>query len=347
MASDDFSGLMVSADRARDGGGGQREVVIEAAQVSDGHHLPEGPRWHGGRLWFSDIYSGKVKTLDAEGRLETVVELDDDDPSGLGFLPDGSLLISCMRTRQIRRWCDGKLSVHADLSEYPGTFLNDMTTDAEGNSYVDSVTARYFDEEGQDHLVLVRADGSHTLAGSCDEYFPNGVATTNDGSTLLMACTFVNQIAAMDIRPDGTLSGFRFWAPTGPCLPDGICVDGDGGLWFGSINTQEFCRVVEGGEITHVVPTGDWAAIAPALGGSDGRTLYGAVSDLSGRGQGGYAKAATTWPAYASKPADRPADSTSGSAVDRAHGVVGAIVTANLPGPAGKDSTAEDSTGAP
>jgi sugar lactone lactonase YvrE len=209
-----------------------------------------------------------------------------------------------------------------------------MVTDASGNSYVDSVSARYLGARGDDHLVLVRADGSHTLAASVGEHFPNGVAISTDGSTLLMACTFARQIAAMDIQSDGKLTNFRFWASTGPSLPDGICIDEQGGLWFGAINTREFCRVVEGGEVTHTIPTGDWAAIAPALGGADRNTFYGAVSDMDGHGLGGYEKAASTWPGYAADSTAPPEHAPSPS--DRAYGVVGAIVAADIADAAGE-----------
>lgn len=96
----------------------------------------EGPRWHAGRWWVSDLYRHAVFTVDPEGRSAETMSVDG-QPSGLGWMPDGSLLVVSMRDRRIlRRAPYGELTVHADVAEHCGGHLNDMVVDRDGRAYV-------------------------------------------------------------------------------------------------------------------------------------------------------------------------------------------------------------------
>lgn len=242
----------------------------------DGLDFGEGPRWHDGRLWYSDFYQHKVYAVDADGNRETMVEFPGDaQPSGLGWMPDGSLLIVSMLDRKVMKWAGGALTEHADLSHIAGFHCNDMSVDANGNAYVgnfgwDIVTD--FANVTPADLALVRPDGSTEVAAS-GLLFPNGAVITPDGSTLIVGESFGAQYKAFDIADDATLSNERVWASTPEMAPDGCDLDAEGGMWFADALGQQVVRVVEGGEITHKVPTGD-GCYACVLGGDDGRTLF-------------------------------------------------------------------------
>lgn len=242
----------------------------------DGLDFGEGPRWHDGRLWYSDFYQHKVYAVDADGNRETMIEFPGDaQPSGLGWMPDGSLLIVSMLDRKVMKWADGALTEHADLSHIAGFHCNDMSVDAKGNAYVgnfgwDIVTD--FANVTPADLALVRPDGSTEVAAR-GLLFPNGAVITPDGATLIVGETFGAQYKAFDIAADATLSNERVWASVEGTAPDGCDLDAEGGIWFADALGQQVVRVVEGGEITHKVPTGD-GCYACVLGGDDGRTLF-------------------------------------------------------------------------
>jgi sugar lactone lactonase YvrE len=241
------------------------EVTVPALK------FPEGPRWHDGALWFSDQLGGAVRRLvgdPADSRVEIVTEIS--RPSGLGFLPDGSALVTSMDACQVLRIdAGGAVSVHADLTAY-GKHLNDMYVDARGRAYVDA----YGDDWNAGDLVLVQPDGTVTGPAASGLAFPNGIDTPDGGATLLVAETFAACISAFDVADDGSLSGRRVWASLPDKLPDGLCVDGDGSVWVASYATGEFLHVREGGEVVdRIAVEGRWA-MACALGGPGGRTLF-------------------------------------------------------------------------
>lgn len=241
----------------------------------------EGPRWHDGRLFFSDMHADTVYAVDADGTLETIVRLPDDQPSGLGWLPDGRLLIVSMSRRRLLVF-DGKtLQDFADLSDYASYHCNDMVTDANGRSYVGNFGFNLHD--GADFktaaMILVHPDGSTELAA--DELgFPNGTVITPDGRTLIVGESFAGQLTAFDIADDGRLSNRREWAQLEGAVPDGICLDEAGGIWVASPSSNEALRVLEGGEVTDRIDVGR-GAFACMLGGDDRRTLYILTSDDS------------------------------------------------------------------
>jgi sugar lactone lactonase YvrE len=256
--------------------------------VSDLSYL-EGPRWHDQRIWFSDFYTCRVYSAEEDGgdlRVEAEVP---QQPSGLGWLPDGRLLIVSMRDgRVLRREADGTLACQADVSGYINGHLNDMVVDAAGRAYVGEFG---FDLMGGAPFgpgVLLRVDPDGTVAKvATDMLFPNGSVITEDG-TLLVDETFGNRVSAFDISEDGSLANRRVWAafappPTEKALdkmlaqvavaPDGCCLDADGALWIADGLGGRAIRVRQGGEITGEVPAGT-GVFACMLGGGDGRTLY-------------------------------------------------------------------------
>jgi sugar lactone lactonase YvrE len=240
--------------------------------VGVGLVFPEGPRWHDGRLWLSDIHAHRVMRLEADGTWTVVAELAD-RPSGLGFLPDGTPLVVSLLDRCLLR-LDGKAaSVYADLSSLAGDFINDMVVDGEGRAYVGNRNPGSRPDHPIDTLILVQPDGQvRQVADGLSS--PNGMVVTPDGGTLIVAETLVGRLVAFDIGPSGTLSGRRTFAQLADQHADGICLDADGAVWVGSPGHGLFLRVHEGGKVSDSVSVGDWWAVAPALGGADRRTLF-------------------------------------------------------------------------
>jgi sugar lactone lactonase YvrE len=242
--------------------------------LTDGLDFGEGPRWHDGRLWFSDFYQHGVFTVTADGTREQVVALDD-HPSGLGWLPDGRLLVVGMKSRTVRRQePDGTLVLHADLSSIAGGRCNDMVVAADGTAYVGNFGADIWAGEPMRPaaLALVRADGSFEVAADALD-FPNGSVITPDARTLIVGESMGRRYTAFDIGDDGRLSNRRLWADLGAIGPDGCTLDADGAIWCADALNGVVVRVLEGGEITHRVDAGQ-PAYACALGGDDGCTLF-------------------------------------------------------------------------
>ncbi|MBW0104033.1 SMP-30/gluconolactonase/LRE family protein [Pseudonocardia sp. KRD291] len=251
----------------------------------------EGPRWHAGRIWVSDFYTNQVLSAAEDGsdlRVEAEVP---GQPSGLGWLPDGRLLIVSMRDRSIlRRETDGSLTRHADLSGHAPSVLNDMVVDGHGRAFVGSFGFDLMagDPRSPAPLLRVDTDGSVTEVSE-PLHFPNGPAIV-DGSTLVVAETFGNRLSAFDIAADGALSDRRDWARFGAVptatdtmeaigelsvAPDGIsAVDAEGAIWVADARGNRAVRVRPGGEIVDSVSTGENGCYACALGGADGRTLF-------------------------------------------------------------------------
>jgi sugar lactone lactonase YvrE len=230
----------------------------------------ECPRWHDGRLWVSDYWGRTVTAIAPDGGAEVVAEVPG-SPSGLGWLPDGTLLIVSMMGRKLLR-VDG--SAHADLSEYSGPQCNDMVVDAAGRAYVSTIDFMAFAEMPATNLVRVDPDGTVALAAA-GLAFPNGSVITPDGSTLIIAESWAARLTAFDIGPDGELVNRRVWAELGEgCAPDGIALDADGAVWVADAGGKRAIRVREGGEILAEISGGDLDVIACALGGPDGRTLF-------------------------------------------------------------------------
>jgi len=239
----------------------------------DGLAFPEGPRWRDGRLWFSDMHDHVVRAVDPEGRSEEIVRVEG-RPSGLGWLPDGRLLVVSMRDRRVLRLEAAGLVPHADLSEVATFDANDMVTDGRGRSWVGNFG---FDFEKGDPprtaaLAFVSPEGAVRVAAG-DLRFPNGTVVTPDGGTLVVGESFGSRLTAFDVAEDGALSGRREWARLEGATPDGICLDAEGAIWVASPMSHEVLRVLEGGRVTERIPT-PTRAIACMLGGDRGTTLF-------------------------------------------------------------------------
>jgi sugar lactone lactonase YvrE len=257
--------------------------MSKATVLTDGLYFGEGPRWHEGRLWFSDFYAHAVKSVGADGVQRIELELDD-QPSGLGWLPDGRLLLVSMAAMKLLRQDPDGLVVHADLSEFSAHLCNDMVVDNAGRAWVGNFgfdLDALMEEKGLEgalanhpstNLVRVDPDGTVHLAAS-DMHFPNGTVITPDGGTLIVAETLSMCLTAFDIEADGSLTNRRVWAPVGMRAPDGICLDANGNVWVANAMAPECVLVAPGGEILQTVETSQ-LCYACMLGGDDGRTLH-------------------------------------------------------------------------
>ena len=213
----------------------------------------EGPRWHEEELWLSDMHAQEVLRVARDGSKTTVVHLQDDQPSGLGWLPNGDLLIVSMSKRQLLRWDGNTLSVHADLSHIAHWHCNDMVVDATGRAYVGNFGFDLHNraEPSPAEIICVEPDGTCRVVDDNVE-FPNGSIISGDGKTLIVGETFGGRLTAYGITHDGDLTNKRTWAELPDrAVPDGICLDAGGGIWSASPSTNECIRQVEGGEVTH------------------------------------------------------------------------------------------------
>jgi sugar lactone lactonase YvrE len=241
--------------------------------VLDGLYFPEGPRWHDGRLWFSDMHGHRVMTVGLDGAAQTVVEVPA-APSGLGWLPDGRLLVVSMEDRRLLRLDPSGLTEVADLNRFATFHCNDMVVDAQGRAYVGNFG---FDLHGgappvPTVLVLVLPDGTARIAADQLE-FPNGTVITPDGRTLIIGESFGPRLTAFDVHPDGSLHTRRIWATLERAVPDGICLDAEGAIWVASPLSAEVLRIREGGAVTHRVAVST-QAFACMLGGPQRRHLF-------------------------------------------------------------------------
>lgn len=248
----------------------------------DGLCFPEGPRWRDGRLVFSDMHDHRVLAVDPRGRSEVLLDLGERQPSGLGWLPDGRMLVVSMVDRTLLRVDDDELTELADLSDLATFHCNDMLTDSQGRSYVGNFG---FDLEARATpvaaaLVRVDPDGTTTLAAD-DLMFPNGTVLTPDGRTLVVAESFAGRLTAFDVAEDGALSKRRTWAQLEGAVPDGICLDAEGRIWVASPISAEVLRVSEGGRVSERIKVAT-QAFACMLGGAEGRTLFICTAESSG-----------------------------------------------------------------
>ncbi|MBO2449634.1 SMP-30/gluconolactonase/LRE family protein [Actinomadura barringtoniae] len=236
--------------------------------------MVESPRWHDGRLWFAHWLTHDVVAVDLDGKSEVVARSPIPIPFSIDWLPDGRLLVIA-GTRLLRQEEDGTLVEHADLSEVNGgRGFNELVVDRRGNAYVNGAGFDMMAGEAPapGFVVLVTPDGEvRTVAGGIQ--FGNGMAITPDGSTLIVADSYANCLLAFDIAADGSLSGRRVWADAGDGVPDGICLDAEGAVWYADVPNKHVRRVREGGEVLQTIDFDD-GCFACMLGGEDGRTLF-------------------------------------------------------------------------
>jgi sugar lactone lactonase YvrE len=246
--------------------------MADTTVLLDGLHFGETPR-HGpdGKFYFSDFYEKAVFTVDLDTGEKQVVCSLPGQPSGLGWLPDGRLLVVSMLDRTVRRLePNGVLALHADLSDIATFHANDMLVDARGRAYVGNFgfdLHKKINDEGIESLLdpsyepqgtplaLVEPDGTTRVAAE-DLKFPNGTVLLPNG-TLVVAETLAYRLTAFDVAEDGSLSNRRVWADLREHViaPDGICVDAEGGVWVATALQPVVVRIVEGGAITDRVET--------------------------------------------------------------------------------------------
>jgi sugar lactone lactonase YvrE len=262
----------------------------ELSTLLEGGAFFEGPRWHEGRWWVSDFYRHTVFTVDTAGNAEEVLTVEN-QPSGLGWMPDGSLLVVSMKDhRVLRRAPDGEVTVHADVSEFCGGNLNDMVVSADGRAYAGNFGFDLMAFADPQETVLIRIDPDGSASVAADEIrFPNGSVITPDGQTLIVGETAAARYTAFTIAPDGSLTDRRVWgqmaeapelgplAETLPKLkfgPDGCALDAEGHIWSADSVGARCCRLAPGGAIVDEIPAPEGMGIfACMLGGDDGRTL--------------------------------------------------------------------------
>lgn len=255
--------------------GARFRAVTALVPVLDGLCFAEGPRWHDGRLWFSDMHDLHVLAFDpATEETEVVVEVPG-QPSGLGWRPDGTLLVVSMTDRRLLAVRDGATEEVADLSDLAPFHCNDMVVDGKGRAWVGNFGFDLHGGAAPTATVLIRVDPDGSVHCAAENVmFPNGCVITPDGATLIVAETFGACLTAFDISSDGALSNRRSWAqlPEG-AVPDGICLDAMQGIWVASPTTNECLRLEEGGSVTDRVAL-DRGAFACMLGDADRRSLY-------------------------------------------------------------------------
>jgi sugar lactone lactonase YvrE len=255
-------------------------ATTEPRVLLEGIAFPESPRWHDGRLWFSDWLAHQVIAVDESGEAEVITDVDA-FPFSIDWLPGGSLTMTAGR-KILRMDADGSLAPYADLSGLTEFGLNEIVVDGHGFAYVNGAG---FDlmgggEPAPGLVALVRPDGTSEVVDR-GIAFPNGMAILPDGGSLIAADSYGKELVGFDIGDDGSLSNRRTWADLGEGVPDGICLDAEGAAWYADVPNRRCVRVAEGGEVLETVEH-DRGCFACMLGGHDGRTLFLMAQEWNG-----------------------------------------------------------------
>ena len=256
-------------------------MKLESKVLVRGLTFAEGPRWHNGKLWFSDMLDRKIYTLDMKGNLQVILE-HPNRVSGLGWLSDDSLIFVSMEDRRLFKLTSGKVSEYANLYELATFHLNDMIIDNKDRAYVGNFGFDYNNNAPitPAEIIMVTIEGKTEIVAK-NLIFPNGMVITPDYKTLVVGETFATRLTAFDIQEDGSLTNRRVWANLKLLAPDGICLDENGGIWVAAPGSHKVVRVIEGGKETHIVKI-ETDAYACMLGGPDRRRLFIATATLDG-----------------------------------------------------------------
>jgi sugar lactone lactonase YvrE len=240
--------------------------VDQLTPLAEGFGFGEAPRWFEGLLWFSDLLGEAVHTVTLSGSM-TTLPLPGHSPSGLGFRPDGSLLITSSEDRVVLRYDGETVTTIADLSKAVPAQLGDMVVDHAGRAYIGS--------QAFEGGIVVRLDPDNSVTVVAENLdFPNGMVITPDGRSLIVAESMGRRLTAFGVAEDGVLTDRRVFADGLDGPPDGIALDADGGVWTAMTLAHQFERVTAGGAVTDRIDVGERAAVACALGGPARRTLF-------------------------------------------------------------------------
>jgi len=255
-------------------------MAREVTKLFTGGSFFEGARWREGRWYVSDFYQHHVLAIDEQGTVEEIMRVPE-QPSGLGWLPDGSLLVASMRDHKLlRRRPNGQVSVHADVTAFCGGWLNDIVVDGKGRAWCGNFGYDHFAGEQPRTTNLIRVDPDGTVSAAAGEMkFPNGSVVTPDNRTLIVGETTGGRYTAFTIADDGTLEKRRIWAALPDLVPDGCCLDAQGRIWSADPHDSRVRLIAEGGRVIEEIRTpAGMAPFACMLGGADGRTLLLACS---------------------------------------------------------------------
>jgi sugar lactone lactonase YvrE len=247
--------------------------------------MGESPRWHEGRLWFSDWGTDQIVAVDLDGNSAVMGRGGGGSGWAVDWLPDGRMLVT--GEELVRVEADGSRIPHADLKHISPHGWSEITVDGRGNVYVNSINFDFADftdvigsGEAPGKIALVTPDGQAREVAA-DLAFPNGMIVTPDNATLIVAESFARRLTAFDIAADGGLSNRRVWADV---TGDGICMDAEGAVWCSDVGPDDagVChRVREGGDVLDRIEL-DRPCYACMLGGEDGRTLFMVVAKWFG-----------------------------------------------------------------
>jgi sugar lactone lactonase YvrE len=243
--------------------------------------IGESPRWHEDRLWFSNWGAQEIIAVDLDGNSEVMARVPTTVPFCIDWLPDGRLLVVAGQEAQLLRGNpDGSLSTYAELGNISGRPWNDIVVDGRGNAYVGNIGFDFPEGEFTPGILALATPEGSARQVADGVAFPNGIVVTPDNSTLILAESYGNRLSAFDIAADGGLSNRRVWADLGDGVPDGICLDAEGAVWYGDVPNKRCVRVREGGEVLQTVEL-DRGCFACMLGGEDGRILFMVAADMT------------------------------------------------------------------
>lgn len=257
--------------------------------IADGLLFGESPRYRNGLIYISDMTGQAIYTIDPSSGAKKQLCVAENQPNGMCFAPDGSLIWSSMFDAKLYRHdSTGTNTLYADLSNIMTGYCGDMAIDASGRVYLDDTGAKVLhgEQPRPGRLLVINTDGSAAVADE-NIIFPNALFISNDGRSIYCAETFGYGLLKWDLGSDGSLSNRqKVWSPaaispTGETgnTPDGIfgidggCMDGEGGMWLSMLGLEKFVRLDQEGNITHEIKTKGHAT-ACTLGGDDGKTLF-------------------------------------------------------------------------